>query len=559
MLIDSRNLPTDKVIETEVCIVGAGPAGITLAREFIDQNFRVCLLESGNLEFDQETQSLCEGETVGDNFPSLNEMRRRQYGGLANAWGIDIYNQQIGLRHTPLDEIDFEKRDWLPYSGWCFNKSHLNPFYERAQAVCKLGSFAYEVEAWEDTQSPRLPFKADNVTTSMFQFGPRDIFTKEYREKINRSPNVTTYLNANVVEIETDETSKTVTRVRVACLQGNKFWVAAKVFILATGGIENARLLLLSNQIQKTGLGNQNDLVGRFFMDHPLIRSGTILPNNRQIFNSTALYDLRRVNNVPVMGKITLTPEVMNRQKLLNMSALLFPRNNEFLTAIFPKHNEFRTAGKTSLKILLAASRGKIPQDVPKHLMNVIKDFDSLCVQWYEKHFKKQSIFSNLSQGGWSYLKDKEQKFTMFEVISQTEQAPDPDNRVMLSSQFDKLGCLKAQLNWRWTETDITSIKTSQAILAQEVARAGLGQFQIESDGELPQVLSISTHHHIGTTRMHDDPKQGVVDANCQVHGISNLFIAGSSVFPTGGFANPTLTIVALAIRLADHVKGRCF
>lgn len=559
MLIDSRNLPTDKVIETEVCIVGAGPAGITLAREFIEQNFRVCLLESGNFEFDQETQSLCEGETVGDNFPSLNEMRRRQYGGLANAWGIDIYNQQTGLRHTPLDEIDFEKRDWLPYSGWCFNKSHLNPFYERAQAVCKLGSFAYEVEAWEDTQSPRLPFKGDNVTTSMFQFGPRDIFTKEYREKINRSPNVTTYLNANVVEIETDETSKTVTRVRVACLQGNKFWVAAKVFILATGGIENARLLLLSNRIQKTGLGNQNDLVGRFFMDHPLIRSGTILPNNRQIFNSTALYDLRRVNNIPVMGKITLAPEVMNREKLLNMSALLFPRNNEFLTAIFPKHNEFRTAGKTSLKILLAASRGKIPEDVPKHLRNVIKDFDSLFVQWYEKHFKKQSIFSNLSQGGWSYLKDKDHKFTMFEVISQTEQAPDPNNRVMLSSHFDKLGCLKAQLNWRWTETDITSIKTSQAILAQEVARAGLGQFQIESDGELPQVLSISTHHHIGTTRMHDDPKQGVVDANCQVHGISNLFIAGSSVFPTGGFANPTLTIVALAIRLADHVKARCF
>lgn len=558
MLIDSRNLPTDEVIETEVCIVGAGPAGITLAREFIEQDFRVCLLESGNFEFDQETQSLCEGETIGDNFPSLNEMRRRQYGGLANAWGIDIYNQQIGLRHTPLDEIDFEKRDWLPYSGWCFNKSHLNPFYERAQAVCKLGSFAYEVEAWEDTQSPRLPFKGDNVTTSMFQFGPRDIFTKEYREKINRSPNVTTYLNANVVDIETDETSKTVTRVRVACLQANKFWVAAKVFILATGGIENARLLLLSNRIQKAGLGNQNDLVGRFFMDHPLIRSGTILPNNRQIFNSTALYDLRRVNNVPVMGKITLAPEVMNRQKLLNMSALLFPRNNEFFTAIFPKHNEFRTAGKTSLKILLAASRGKIPQDVPKHLMNVIKDFDSLFVQWYEKHFKKQSIFSNLSQGGWSYLKDKEQKFTMFEVISQTEQAPDPNNRVMLSSQFDKLGCLKAQLNWRWTETDITSIKTSQAILAQEVARAGLGQFQIESDGELPQVLSISTHHHIGTTRMHDDPKQGVVDANCQVHGISNLFLAGSSVFPTGGFANPTLTIVALAIRLADHVS-RCF
>jgi choline dehydrogenase-like flavoprotein len=560
MLIDSRNLPTDEVIQTEVCIVGAGPAGITLAREFIGQDFRVCLLESGDLEFNQETQSLSEGETIADNFPELHEMRQRQYGGLANAWGIEIYNKQIGLRHMPLDEIDFEKRDWLPYSGWCFNKSHLNPFYERAQAVCKLGNFAYEAEAWEDNKSPRLPFNNERVTTSMFQFGTRDIFLNEYRDKINLSANITTYLNANVVEIETDETAKTVTRVKVASLEGNKFWVTAKVFILATGGIENARLLLLSNQTQKNGLGNENDLVGRFFMDHPLIRSGTIVPNNPKIFNSTALYDLRLVNNVPVMGKLTLAQEVMRQEKLLNMSALLFPRHNKFTTSIFPTHNEFRTAGKASLKILLAATRRReIPQDLPKHLGNVIKDFDSLFLQWYKRHFLHQLMFSNLSQGGWSYQKNKDKKFTMFEVVSQTEQAPHPDNRVMLSSKLDKLGCAKAQLNWRWTETDINSIKTSQEILAQEVARAGLGEFQIASDGELPQVLSISTHHHMGTTRMHDDRKQGVVDANCQVHGVSNLFLAGSSVFPTGGFANPTLTIVALAVRLADYVKSHCF
>jgi choline dehydrogenase-like flavoprotein len=175
---------------------------------------------------------------------------------------------------------------------------------------------------------------------------------------------------------------------------------------------------------------------------------------------------------------------------------------------------------------------------------------------WYKYNFKKQQILPNLSKGGWSNFKSNEKRFSMFEVISQTEQAPNPDNRVMLSSKLDQLGCPKAQLNWHWTETDITSIRRSQAIFAQEIARAGLGQLQIELNGDLPQVLSMSTHHNMGTTRMHNDPKQGVVDANCQVHGISNLFLAGSSVFPTGGFANPTLTIVALAIRLADNVKA---
>ncbi|NMG06917.1 GMC family oxidoreductase [Brasilonema sp. UFV-L1] len=545
MLIDSRNLPKDEVIKTEVCIVGTGPAGMTLAREFLGQDFRVCLLESGDLEFNQQTQSLCEGETVGDNFAELHEIRRRQYGGLAHAWCIDINNKQIGLRHVPLDEIDFEKRDGLPYSGWPFDKSYLNPFYERAQSVCKLGPFTYEAQAWEDTESPKLPLSSERVSTSMFQFGPRDIFINEYRQEINSSTNITTYLNANVVEIETDETAKTVTRVRVACLQGNQFWVSAKIFILATGGIENARLLLLSNQTQKTGLGNQNDLVGRFFMDHPLILSGILFPHNRKIFNSTALYDLRLVNNIPVMGKLTLAQEVIRREKLLNMSALIFPR-----------HKEFRTAGEKSLKTLLAATRrGEIPQDISKHLKNVIQDIDSLFVHWYKYHFKKQPLFPNLNQGGWSYLKGNEKKFTMFEVVSQTEQAPNPDNRVTLSRQLDKLGCPKAQLHWRWTQTDLSSIRRSQTIFAQEIARAGLGQLNIEQDGELPEVLSISTHHNMGTTRMHNDPKQGVVDANCQVHGVSNLFIAGSSVFPTGGYANPTLTIIALAIRLADHVK----
>ena len=160
----------------------------------------------------------------------------------------------------------------------------------------------------------------------MFQFGPREIFTKEYRHQINKSPNVTTYLNANVTEIEADE-NQGVKHLRVACLSGNTFSVVAKVFIFAAGGIENARLLLQSKGDQKNGVGNQHDVVGRYFMDHPLVAGGTLTPENRSIFNSMALYDIRRVNNVPVMGKYTLTPEVIRREKLLNMSAMLYPRN----------------------------------------------------------------------------------------------------------------------------------------------------------------------------------------------------------------------------------------
>ncbi|WP_066376743.1 GMC oxidoreductase [Anabaena sp. CA = ATCC 33047] len=544
MLIDARTLPEDETIETEVCIVGTGPAGITLARELSGADFRVCLLESGGLDFDQKTQSLALGESVNNMFDTLESQRCFQFGGTANYWKVRIGNNEIGVRHVPLDKIDFEKRDWLPYSGWPFDKSHLDPFYERAQAVCKLGAFAYDAASWEDADTPQLPFSS-NVTTTMFQFGPRAVFTHEYREVIQKSSNITTYLHANLMEIETDVTAKNVTRLRVACLSGKEFWVCAKVVILATGGIETTRLLLLSNKVQKTGLGNQNDLVGRFFMDHSLVNCGHLIPTNRDIFKKTALYDLRRVNNIPVMGKLALSENVMQREKLLNISTLLLP---------VPQLYQLKAAN--SLKKLLSSIYDpQVYQNIFQHLGNVVMGLDYILPAAYGAITKQQPFIPSLPWGGWSYIPGKEKRFAGFELFQLTEQVPDPENRITLTGDRDALGRQRVKLNWRWHDIDIDHIKRTQEILKQEIALAGIGELQIARDGNLPKLIHPGLHHHLGTTRMNDDPKQGVVDRNCQVHGVSNLFVASSSVFPTGGYANPTLTIVALAIRLADHVK----
>lgn len=544
MLIDAQTIPQDETIETEVCIVGAGPAGLTLARELAATDFRVVLLESGGLDFDQNTQSLSQGESVDNHFDTLESQRCFQFGGTANFWKIRIGNNVIGVRYAPLDKIDFEKRDWLPYSGWPFDKSHLDPFYKRAQALCQLGDFAYDAEAWSNAETPELPF-SENVTTNMFQFGPRAVFTHESREVINQARNITTYLNANLVEIETDDTAKNVTRLRVACLSGKEFWVRAKVVILATGGIETARLLLLSNKVQTTGLGNQHDLVGRFFMDHSLVNCGKLIPNNPEIFQKTALYDLRRVNDIAVMGKLTLAEEVMQREQLLNISTLLFP---------IPKLYQLKAAN--SLKtLLLSIHNPQVRQDILKHLKNIVFGLDYLLPATYGTMIKQQPFIPSLAWGGWSYIPDKEKRFAEFTLLQLVEQVPDPDNRITLTADRDRLGRQRVKLHWRWHEIDIEQIKRSQEILQQEIARAGIGELQVERDGNLPKLIHPGLHHHMGTTRMHDDPQQGVVDRNCQVHGISNLFIASSSVFPTGGYANPTLTIVALAMRLADHLK----
>ncbi|MBD3880504.1 GMC family oxidoreductase [Phormidium tenue FACHB-886] len=545
MLVDARSLSDNETIETEVCIVGSGPAGMTIARELIGQNFRVCLLESGGLELDAETQSLAMGQTEGDFYTPLHEIRQRRCGGTANTWDIKFTPSQTGVRYVPLDPIDFEQRDWVPYSGWAINRSDLDPYYDRAQTVCQIGPYSYDTEAWADAQTPVLPFKGDRIVTSMFQFGPSSAFTQDCRDQVKQSKNVTLYLNANVVELETNATASMVTGVRVACLSGQEFRVAAKQVILATGGVENVRLLLLSNRVQESGLGNHHDQLGRYFMDHPLVRTGMFFPNDRNIFNATAIYDWRRVKNTLVMGRLALSEKTLRDEKLLNTCAILFPR--------YPIH-QFEAVA--ALKRLLGVSKRADNQSAIQDLLKAATGVHKIVGAAYLSIAKRPPLReAELDLGGWSQMADKPKKLGYFEVIMPTEQAPDPDNRLTLSEERDRLGCPRVKLHWRWRDIDIQSLKRTQVILAEEIAKSGLGRLEIARNGDLPQILSPGMHHPMGGTRMHADPRQGVVDANCKVHGVSNLFVAGTSVFPTGGFANPTLTIVAMSIRLADEVK----
>jgi choline dehydrogenase-like flavoprotein len=397
----------------------------------------------------------------------------------------------------------------------------------------------------------------------MFQVGSREVFTHEYMNEFRQADNVTVYFNATAVELETNETAQTVTRVKVSCLHGPQFWVAAKFVILAQGAVDNARLLLLSDQVQKTGLGNQHDVVGRFLMDHSIVRAGTLVPTSRDIFNKTSLYDLRRVRDAFVIGQMSLSENVLRREKLLHITTSLFPAHPIYKwnlrRLLFPQGKGYHSAAiKSSIELKRALRRGKLPPNALKKLGQMITGLDDIV------YFlsRKDGGFSlplpkryGYDDNGWSSLPDRTQRFGLFEVINLTEQAPDPNNRVMLGTELDGLGCRKPLLHWQWNEIDRKSIVRTQKILAEEFARAGLGQLKLELDKGDPQAVRFSAHHCMGTTRMHEDPKQGVVDSDCRVHGVSNLFITGMSVFPTGSYANPTLTIIAMAIRTADHIK----
>ena len=539
MIIDARSLPPEETLETNICIVGAGPAGLTLAREFANQNFQVCLLDSGGFEFDPEIQSLSAGTTIGDPYPEVSSTRRRQFGGTSHAWEGQNGYKQYGFRCLPLDEIDFEQRDWLPYSGWPFTKADLDPFYERSHQVCQIGPYAYNVEAWEDHRAVRLPFKSDRITSSMSQYGLRYPFTQQYPQEIKQTPNITTIIYATVVEIVTDETNQKVTSLRIASSKDKQFWLKAKIFVLATGALENARLLLASNRQQTSGLGNQNDVVGRFFMDRPIL-SCTLIPYNHKLLEQTALYDIYRTNGTPVMARVRLTDEFLRREHILNNGAQLFPRPQE-------------RQRKATLALRSLLSRNVTgDRDVLKNLSLILRGIDYIIAAGFWAAIRK---IPALRRGDWSYLPYEKQRFSQFEIFYQIEQAPDPNNRVILGSELDFLGQNKVEIHWKLNPIDIQNANRVQEIWAEEFDKSGLGELQFANKREDWKLENLAMHHHIGTTRMHDDPKQGVVDANCKVHDISNLFIAGSSVFPTAGYSNPTLTIIALSLRLADHIK----
>lgn len=572
MIIDARTLSKNECIKTDICIAGAGVAGVALAREFIGEEFRVCLLESGGLGPDRATQSLFWGNNVGHPYFPLDTARTCGFGGSSNRWTAPGANSSLGVRLRPLDDIDFEEREWIPDSGWPFHKSDLDPFYVRAQKTCKIGPFTYDPEDWEDPQhTPRLPFLNERVATTIFQFGSRDAFTNDYRKEIDLAHNIMVYTYANVVEIETTENKNTVSRLQIACLGGKKVQVSAKLFVLAMGALETPRLLLISNKRQSTGLGNQHDLVGRYFMEHPHLWSGVFIPSNPDILNSIGLYRTHRVGGLPIMGKLTLSKEVLRAEKILNYCVSMHPtflgtRQNlapnlpilswPLQTAqprepsyIQPHFKKESSKGVESLKVLLSsASKEHVPEEPGNLLGNVLFYIDKIGAAGYRK---LRAEFSRIARKF-----NRPTRRLVFEMNHMTEQSPNPNSRVTLSDEKDPFGRNRICLDWQLNPLDIRSIIRAQQIIDEELRRANLGKLRIDLKDETPPSNLEGGWHHMGTTRMHKNPKQGVVDENCRVHDIRNLFIAGPSVFPTCGYANPVLTTVALAIRLADHIKA---
>ncbi len=543
MHIDARSIQPDDIITADLCIVGAGVAGVTLAQEFISDDISVVLLESGGIEPDRQTQALLWGENIGHAYYSLDNARSCGFGGSAHKWLIGLPENQLGARIHPLEEIDFLERSWVPNSGWPFDRAHLDSYYQKAQKVCRSGRYSYDAADWEEKGTKqRLGLDPGKVDTTIFHFTDRRTFVSHYLQQIKRSHAIKLLTYATLLEIETESNLSGISGFRIGTPGGNRFRVVAGKYILSQGAIECARTLLLSKKKRAFGIGNQHDLVGRYFMEHPHLWSGKWIPSPGLDLHQLGLYRLHSHNGTPIMGKLTTTRDVQQEAKLLNYCVSIHPNVRRYVRDIVPTwRSDNWPLLKPDAKRTIPAAGSQSAQNItPKTL--------------------KTALVKRVKQAGRHLLGGMLQRYQSgsveFTLNHMAEQVPNPDSRVLLSHEKDFFGRDRIHLDWRLSELDIRSIIASQEIIDAELRRIGAGRLEIDRNTRRIEENIHGGWHHMGTTRMHNDPKKGVVDRNSKVHETANLYIAGPSVFPTGGYANPVLTIVALAIRLADHLKA---
>lgn len=501
-IIDARTLPDASRIEADLVIIGGGLAGITLAKELAGGPLKVAIVESGGLEIDMENQALYAGSGVQkapgnpdrpfDNYPV--QSRIRALGGSGHVWGGKC---------GPLDPADFAERPWIPYSGWPVTRPQMQAYYDRACDLLEIPRFPLEMA--KPTEPERQPLALDPAdgffpaprVFSKFSGGGDKAAFDAWRTKFADAPNITVYLYANVVKIRRQGAE--IVGLDVACLKGSHHTAKARRYVLATGGIENVRLLLASDD-----LGNGHDLVGRFFQGHVTYSNDGDAETEGSVVAVTRAAPLelyaptKRLSPHCVIGSGL---KAQARMKTGNFTATLYKA----------------TPSGTDTKV------GADTQAIRKTSGRVAGQDEAQLLGYF----------------------------------AMTEHFPNPDSRVTLDPEHkDPLGLPRVRLTWTYGEKDYADLERSVAGLADAFGAAGQGRLCWSIPRDKLLATSSASRHHMGATRMHPDPRKGVVDANLRLHEVKNLYVAGSSVFPTSGIVNPTLTILALCMRLADHPKS---
>lgn len=541
MFRDAGAVPLKGILECDVCIVGAGFAGIALASELSQSSMRVVVLESGGLKTDSVTEDLNKGSVVSEHHGPLHLYRQRRFGGTSAVWGG---------RCAPFDKIDFEQRDWVPGTGWPLSRDDLDPFYERAYAYCDLGRYGVYIDellAKDHGEFVSEVLPGNVRTDALWLFSPPTNFARKYRDSLEKSKNVQVVLHATCVNITTDYSLEKVECLDVMSSSMNHFSVRAGQYVLASGGLEATRLLLQSD------LATSLPALGRFYLSHI---SGTVGPLQFTPGRKIQWDYERTMDKVYCRRTFRIDETHQRARRLLNFRASLdSPPPND------PRH------GIAVLSALYLAKRylvRRIPpeysvglsslsryQELSLHVKNLLLGLPSLSA--YALKFLFARVVAKRKLPSVILPSRTNSYYLHFDA----EQSPNWESRVYLGRDEDRFGNKRLVADWRSDERDIQSVLNSVKAIGDELHSAGAGTLQADDETLLRSIQQSGVgSHHMGLTRMASHPSQGVVDPDCRVFGVKNLYVASSSTFPTGSFANPTLTIVALAIRLSDHLKA---
>ncbi len=532
MITDGRLIEPGTDIVRDLCIIGAGPAGISIATRLQDSGLGIAVLESGGLGPTLAGQELCAGKNAGHPYFRLDGCRFRMLGGSGNVWG--------GWSR-PLDPADFASRPSPGCPGWPISAGDLDRYHAEAARLLCLPTAQFGLDYWLPRLPGPIPLGAGDFENGIFQYSRVRDFGHEYRHVLEASPNIELLLHANATGLLLDPGTNRVGVVRVQAIGRAPFTVRAKVFVLAAGGLENARLLLASQHDRPAGLGNEHDVVGRYFMEHLHAPVGHIAAYGRGIRDK--FYDVLGKDSERTRGVILPTEAARMKHDLPGCSIALNDKGYGFNLAV-----GMRSPRVTVYPIRLMRALG-----TPRmaRIIDPVKPALSAAISIKVRRDARRAARATTDRAAAAGRPVPPGELRS--IYLRAEQLPSRDSRMTLTREADALGMPRIRLDWKVSAADTEVMGTWLKLFAESVARHEVGRVFMMQPGEWLDHID-GGPHHMGTTRMSPDPRHGVVDRNCRVHSVANLYVAGSSAFATGGYTNPTFTLLALALRLADHI-----